>query len=117
MGKNGGISFLSFLSELPFKVFDLSFEAGNDVPVLHFELPLSLVIFLKFLDCFSSDFFFPLHSLLQLLFQIFDFPITLLDIGVGPLIQKFLKPYNFCLFALFLIGHDWEFGLDLGHFP
>jgi hypothetical protein len=105
-GKNGGLSFLSFLSELTFKVFDLSFEPGNDVPVLHFELPLSLVVFLKFLDCLSSDFLFPLHSLLQLLFQIFDFPITLLDIGVGPLIQKFLKPNHFGFFALFFICHD-----------
>lgn len=63
-GKNGGLSFLSFLSELTFKVFDLSFEAGNDVSVLHFKLPLSLVVFLKFFNCLGSDFLFPLDCLL-----------------------------------------------------
>ncbi len=116
-GKNGGLSFLSFLSELTFKVFNLSFEAGNDVPVLHFELPLSLVVFLKLFDCLSSDFLFPLDCLLKLLLQIFYFPIAFFDIGVGPLIQKFLKPNHFGFFALFFICHDWEFWLDLGHFP
>jgi hypothetical protein len=105
-GRNGGLSFLSFLSELTFKVFDLSFEAGNDVPVLHLEVPLSLVVFLKLFDCFRSDFLFPLDCLLQLLFQIFDLPIAFFDIGVGPLVQKFLKSNYFGFFALFFIGHD-----------